>query len=127
MTLIEPIQIVDTHIIPLTYGDLFINVNVRDEPILVNYFRTWSMTEYSFSSSCRTIDDVVNEFIEPIPDDNNFSTNYRTIIHHTEHTIETIDGQYAGIISTRMNYNESNVDHLQRTNTNYDADLNNSQ
>lgn len=81
----------ESHFVPLKYGNLVIFTNLQDEPIFSYYSRPYSGIDYNFSSSCKTIYDVVNEFIEPIPTDDYINTNKRIIINHITHTSLTLD------------------------------------
>ena len=62
--------IVDCHIIPFVYGDLYIHTSDNDTPIRVEYYGHYNLDQplrYYPSSSCRTPEDVANEFTEPHP------------------------------------------------------------
>lgn len=91
--------IIETHILPLRYGDLFISINAFKEPIYVFYERPWSSYQYFQSQSCLTIEDVLDEFIEPSGSDNYINTNRRSIINHITHTA----GYYIDTLQTLVN------------------------
>jgi hypothetical protein len=65
------IQVVDCYIVPLQYGDLFVHVNSHNNPIKIEYYDRYTselrLSHNYENFSTMDVDDVINDFIEPLP------------------------------------------------------------